>query len=168
MEGRFEKYCPVSKIKDRESKKIEELRLENHETQRIIGTIDGIPLGWWQPSQVDKLLVEIVTPSNELIAQFVHSNDHNFSNKVIKFGTVRGELQVNEQFASNQTVLDQVVCMAVTLTEREKRRQHKLRGEEGTAPATSLKAGITHAGDLEVDGPAPPYDDGIIRYRLSR
>ena len=162
-EGNFEKYNPVSKIKYCESKKVEELRLENHQTQRIIGTIDGIPWGWWQPSQVDNLLVEIVAPSNELIARFVYSNDHNFSDKVIKFGTVLGELQVNEQYASNQTAMEQIVCMTVTLIEREKRRQHKLRGEEGTAPVTSLKAGIVHASDLEVDGPAPPYDDGIIR-----
>ncbi len=162
-EGHFEKYSPVSKIKYRESKKVEELRLENHETQRIVATIDGMTWGWWQPSQVDSLLVEIVAPSNELIARFVYSNDHNFSDKVIKFNTVLGELQVDEQYASNQRILDQVVCMVVTLIEREKRRQHKLRGEEGTAPAASLKAGIVHTGDLEVDGPAPPYDDGIIR-----
>ncbi len=161
--GNFEKYSPVSKIKYRESKKVEELRLEDHETQRIIATIDGTPWGWWQPSQVDSLLVEVVAPSNEIIARFVYSNDHNFSDKVIKFNTVLGELQVDEQHASNQTKLDQVVCMVVTLIEREKRRQHKLRGEEGTAPAASLKAGVVHAGDLEVDGTAPPYDDRIIR-----
>lgn len=112
---------------------------------------------------MDNLLVEIVAPSNELIARFAYSNNHNFSDKVIKFDTVLGELQVEEQYASNQTVLDQVVCMTVTLVEREKRRQHELKGEEGTAPVASLKAGIPHAGDLEVDGPAPPYDDGIIR-----
>lgn len=159
-EGNFEKYHPVSKIKYRESKKVEELRLENHQTQRAIGTIDGVPWGWWQPSQVDNLLVEMVAPSNELIARFVYSNDHNFSDKVIKFDTVLGKLQVDEQYASNQTMLDQVVCMTVTLVEREKRRQHKLRGEEGTAPVASLEAGITHAGDLDVDGPSPPYDDG--------
>ena len=161
--GNFEKYQPVSTIKYRESKKVEELRLENHQTQRIIGIIDGMPWGWWQPSQVDNLLVEIVAPSNELIARFVYSNDHEFSDKVIKFNTVLGELQVDEQYASNQTLLDQVVCMTVTLIEREKRRQHNLRGEEKTAPVTRLKARNTHAGDLEVDGPAPPYDDGIIR-----
>lgn len=159
----FEKYNPDSQIKYRESNKVEELRLEDHQTQRIVATIDGMPLGWWQPSQVDNLLVEIVAPTNELIARFVYSNDHNFSDKVIKFGTVLGELQVDEKYASNQTVLDQVVCMAVTLVEREKRRQHKLRGEEGTAPVASLKVGTTYAGNLEVDGPAPPYDDGIIR-----
>ena len=158
-EGHFEKYQPVSKIKFREPKQVEELRLEDHQTQRIIGTIDGKPWGCWQPSQADNLLVEIVAPSNELIARFVYSNDHNFSDKVIKFGTVLGELQVDDQYASNQTVLDQVVCMTVTLVEREKRRQHKLRGEEGTAPVTSLNAGITYSGDLESDGPAPPYED---------
>lgn len=161
--GNFEKYNPVSKIKYRDLKKVEELRLEDHQTQRTIGTIDGMPWGWWQPSQVDNLLVEIVAPSNELIARFVYSNDHNFSDKVIKFGTVLGELQVDEQYASNQTVLDQVVCMTVTLVEREKRRQHKLRGEEGTAPVASLKVGITHPSNLEVDGPVLPYDDGVIR-----
>ena len=162
-EGNFEKHSAVTKIKYHESKKVEELRPENNQTQRIIGTIDGVAWGWWQPSQVNNLLVEIVAPSNELIARFVYSNDHNFSDKIIKFGTVLGELQVSEQYASGQTVLDRVVCTAVTLVEREKRRQHKLRGEEGTAPVASLTAGIIQAGDLEVDGPAPPYDDGTIR-----
>ena len=158
-EGHFEKYQPVSKIKFRESKQIIELRLEDHQTQREIGTIDGKLWAWWQPSQADKLLVEIVAPSNDLIARFVYSNDHNFSDKVIKFGTMLGELQVDDQYASNQTVLDQVVCMTVTLVEREKRRQYKMRGEEGTAPVTSLNAGTTYSGDLEFDGPAPPYED---------
>lgn len=162
-EGNFEKYHPISKIKYRESKKVEDLRLENHQTQRICGTIDGMPWGWWQPSQVDNLVVEIVAPSNELFARFIYSNDHNFSDKIIKFGTVLGELQIDEQYVSDQIVLDQVVCTTVTLVEREKRRQHKLRGEEGTAPVASLTAGIIRAGDLGVDGPAPPYDDGIIR-----
>lgn len=162
-EGHFEKYNAVSKIKYRESKKVEELRLENHQTQRTIGILDGRPWGWWQPSEVDNLLVEIVAPSNELIARFVYSNDHNFSDKVIKFNTVLGELQVNEQYASDQTVLDQVVCTTVTLIEREKRRQQKLRGEEGTAPVASLKSGNVHHGDIDVDGPPPPYDDGVIR-----
>lgn len=111
---------------------------------------------------MDNLLVEIVAPSNELIARFVYSNDHNFSDKVIKFDTVLGELQVSEQYASDQTLLDQVVCTTVTLVEREKRRQHKLRGQKGTAPVASLKDGIIHAGDVDIDGPAPPYDDGII------
>ena len=98
---------------------------------------------------MNNLLVEIVAPSNELIARFVLSNDHNFSDKVIKFGTALGELQVDEQYASNQTMLDQVVCTMVTPVEREKRRQHKLREEEGTVPVVCLTAGIP------VDGPAP-------------
>ena len=162
--GNFKKHQSVSKIEYRESKKVEELRLENHQTQRVIGTIDGMPWGWWQPSQVNTLLVEIVAPSNEeLIARFLFSNDHVFSDKVIKFDTVLGELQVDERYASSQTMLDQVVCTTVTLVEKEKRRQHKLREEEGTGPVASLRAGITQAGDLEVDGPSPPYDDGIIR-----
>ena len=158
-EGNFEKYQAVSKVKFRESEQVEELRLEDHQTQRVVAILDGELWGWWQPSQADNLLVEIVAPSNELIARFVYSNDHNFSDKVIKFGTVLGELQIDDQYASNQSVLDQVVCMTVTLVEREKRRQHKLRGEEGTAPVTSLNAGVTHSGDLELDGPAPPYED---------
>lgn len=163
-EGHFEKYNPVSRIKYHDSHKVEEFRLEDHQTQRSIGTIDGIPWGWWQPSQVDNLLVEIVAPSNELIARFVYSNDHNFSDKVIKFDTVLGELQVNEEYASDQTLLDQVVCTTVTLVEREKRRQQKLRGQEGTAPVASLKDGIIHAGDVDIDGPSPPYDDASPSY----
>lgn len=78
-EGNFEKHSSVSRIKYRQSKKVEDLRLESDQTQNVIGTIDGILWGWWQPSQVDSLLVEIVAPSNELIARFVYSNDHIFS-----------------------------------------------------------------------------------------
>lgn len=69
--------------------------------------------------------------------------------KVIKFGTLLGELQVDERYVSNQTVLDQVVCTTVTLVEREKRRQRSLRGEKGKAPAASLSVGVPRAGDLE-------------------
>ena len=161
--GNFDKHHDVSRIKYRQSKKIEDLRLESHQTQRVIGTINGILWGWWQPSQVDNLLVEIVAPSHEIIARFVYSNDHSFSDKIIKFGTVLGALQVDEQYANNQAVLDQIVCTTLTLVEKEKRRQRNLRREEGTPPVASLTAGITQAGDLEVDGPAPPYDDITIR-----
>lgn len=162
-EGNFEKNNPVSKIKYHESKKVEDLRLESDQTQRVCGTIDGIPWGWWQPSQADNLLVEILAPSNELVARFVYANDHNFSDKVIKFDTVLGELQVNEEYASNQIILDQLVCTTVTLVEREKRRQHKLSGEKRTAPVAGSTATVNQARDLEFDELPPPYDDGVIR-----
>ena len=162
-EGNFEKNNPISRIKYYESKKVEDLRLESDQTQRICGTIDGMPWGWWQPSQVDNLLVEILAPSNELVARFVYANDHNFSDKVIKFKTVLGELHIDEKYASNQTIIDQVVCTTVTLVEREKRRQHKLRGEKRTAPVASSTATIIGADDLEFNELPLPYDDGVIR-----
>ena len=147
-EGNFERDNTVSRIKYYESKKVEDLRLESDRTQRVFGTIDGIPWGWWQPSQADNLLVEILTPSND---------------KVIKFNTVLGELHIDDDYASNQTILDQVVCTTVTLVEREKRRQHKLRGEKGTVPAASSTATVTRADDLQLGELPPPYDDGVIR-----
>ena len=162
-DGKFKKNSTISRIKYHETKKVEELQLEDYQTQRTVGAIDGMPWGSWQPSQVDKLLVNIVAPSNELIARFIYSNGHNFTDKLIKFNTVLGELQVDQQYVRDLAVLDQVVCTTVTLVEREKRRLHKLMAEERTTPAASLKAGISHAEDLEADGPAPPYDDGIIR-----
>ena len=162
-EGNFDKHYPVSRIKYHESKKVEDLRLESDQTQRVYGMIDGMPWGWWQPSQADNLLVEILAPSNELVARFIYANDHNFSDKVIKFDTVLGELQIIEEYASNQIILDQVVCTTVTLVEREKRRQHKLRGEKRTAPVASSTATVTRADDLEIDELPPPYDDGVIR-----
>ena len=166
-EGHFEKYNedhgPVSRIKYHESKKIQDLRPEYHQTQRIVGKINGILWGWWQPSQVDKLLVDILAPSNEPIARFVYSNDHNFSDKIIKFGTVLGELQVEEPYASDQPLLDQVVCTTVTLVESEKRRQRRLREEGWMAPVATLNTGIFEGGDLAIDEPAPPYDETVIR-----
>ena len=162
-DGNFEKNGPTSRIKYHETKKVEELRLEDYQTQRTVGTIDGMPWASWQPSQVDNLLVEIVAPTNELIARFVYSNVHNFTDKLIKFNTVLGELQVDQQYVCDLTVLDQVVCTTVTLVEREKRRLHKLIAKEETAPAASWKAGISHAEHLGADGPAPSLDDRIIR-----
>ena len=163
-EGNFEKKNSVSRIKYYESKKVEDLRLESDQTKRVCGTIDGMPWGWWQPSQVDNLLVEILAPSNELVARFIYANDHNFSDKVIKFDTVLGELQiVDEEYVSNQSILDQLVCTTVTMVEREKRRQHELRGERRKVPVASSTAIITRAADLEFDEPPPPYDDGVIR-----
>ena len=162
-EGNFEKKHSVSKIKYHESKKVEDLRLESDETQRVCGTIDGMPWGWWQPSQADNLLVEILAPSTELVARFIYANDHNFSDKVIKFDTVLGQLQLDEEYASNQIILDQVVCTTVTLVEREKRRQHKLSGEKRTAPVAGSTATVTRAEDLEFDSIPPLYDDGVIR-----
>ena len=158
-DGNFEKNGTTSRIKYHETKKVEELRLEDHQTQRTVGTIDGILWGTWQPSQVDRLLVEIVAPSNELIARFVYSNGHNITDKLIKFNTVLGELQVDQQYVCDLTVLDQVVCTTITLVEREKRRLHKLMAEGKAAPAASLKARISHTDD----GPDPSFDDGIIR-----
>ena len=161
--GNFEKNTSVSRIKYYESKKVEDLRLESDQTQRVCGTIDGMPWGWWQPSQADSLLVEILAPSNELVARFIYANDHNFSDKVIKFDTVLGQLQIGENYASNQNILDQVVCTTVTLVEREKRRQHKLSGENRTASVAGSTATVSRAEDLEFDELPPPYDDGVIR-----
>lgn len=82
---------------------LEELRLRT-----IQRNDEGVLWGRWQPSHVDNLLVEIMAPANEFIARFVYWNNHTFSIKVIKFATVLGELQVDGQYASKQTVLDQV------------------------------------------------------------
>ena len=161
-EGDFKKNNPVCRIKYFESKKVEDLRLESDQTQRVYGTIGGMPWGWWQPSQADSLLVEILAPSKELVARFIHANDHNFSDKVIKFNTVLGELQIVDSYASNQIILDQLVCTTVTLLDREKRRQHKLRGEKRTAPEASPTVTVAQVGDLEFDEPPPPYHDCTI------
>ena len=162
-EGNFKKNNPVCRIKYYESKKVEDLRLESDQTQRVCGTIDGLTWGWWQPSQADNLLVEILAPSNEVVARFIYANDHNFSDKVIKFDTVLGELRIIEHCASNQIILDQVVCTTVTLVEREKRRQHTLSGEKRTAPVAGSTATAIRAEDLEFDELPPPSDDGVIR-----
>ncbi len=137
-EGRFEKYGPGTTIKYSESGKIHDLQLETSQSQRFMVTVDGKPLWFWQPSQEDKYLVQVVTAANGLVAQFTYSGEHTFVGRDVKDDTVLGILEVAEPYASQQAVLDQLVSMTVVLVERSKRRGRKLHGSEGTRPMNSL------------------------------
>lgn len=137
-EGRFEKYGPGTTIKYPESGKIHDLQLETSLSQRFKITHDGKPLWLWQPSIQDKYLVQVLTASNELIAQFTYSGEHTFVGRDVKDNTVLGVLEVDGTHAHDQAMLDQLVCMTVVLVERSKRRGRKLHGAEGTSPMTSL------------------------------
>ena len=68
---------------------------------------------------MDNLLVEIVALLNELITRFVYLNGHNITDKLIKFNTVLGELQVDQQYVRDLTILDQVMCTTVKSVESE-------------------------------------------------
>lgn len=83
--------------------------------------------------------MEIVTPSNRLMAQFTYTSEDTFIAKNIKDSTVLGTLEVAEA-ASQQCVLDQVVCTTVVLIERAKRRGQNLRKSDIMVPTTGLGA----------------------------
>lgn len=137
-EGRFEKYGLGTTIKYSESGKIHDLQLETSQSQHFMVTVDGKLLWYWQPSQEDRYLVQVVTAAKGLMAQFTYSGEHTFVGLDVKDDTVLGVLEVNEPYASQQAVLDQVVSMTVVLVERSKRRGRKLHGAEGSRPMMSL------------------------------
>lgn len=140
-EGRFEKYSPGTTIKYLDSGIIQDLKLEDHRSQRFIVTVNGQPVWWWQPSKVDKYRMEIVTSSNRLLARFAYSGEHTFMGRDVKHGTTLGNLEVSQE-AYEKGVVDQVVCMTIVFVERTKRRGRKLKGSEGGAPMTSLGSNV--------------------------
>ncbi|KAK4696097.1 ribosome assembly protein 3, partial [Lecanoromycetidae sp. Uapishka_2] len=92
-EGRFSKYGPETTIKYLESGIVQNLQLEDHHSQRFEITANGKLCWWWQPSKVDKYRMEIVTPSDRLLAQFTYTGEHAFMGRDVKDGTVLGDLQ---------------------------------------------------------------------------
>ena len=137
-EGRFEKYGPGTTIEYSKSGKTHDLQLETSQSQRFMVTVDGRPLWYWQPSQQDKYLVQVVTAANGLVAQFIYSGEHTFVGRDVKDDTVLGVLEVAEPYASQEAMLNQLVSMTIVLVERSKRRGRKLHGTEGTRPMMSL------------------------------
>ncbi|KAL6721162.1 hypothetical protein ACLMJK_000264 [Lecanora helva] len=150
-EGRFEKYSQGTMIKYAESGKTHDLKLESSLSQRFVVTASGIALWWWQPSQRNKDVAEVVTSDNELIAQFTYSGEHVLFGRDVKDNTVLGVLEVDEQHAAQRAVLDELVSITAVLVERARRRGRNLRGYEGTGPRASLAAGFS--GGI-VNGPA--------------
>lgn len=137
-EGRFEKYGPGTTIKYFESGILQDLQLESSLSQRFMITIDGKPLWWWQPSRRDKQVAEVVTDTSKLIAQFTYTGEHTLVGRDVKDDAVLGVLEVDELYASQREVLDQLVSMAALLVERGRRRGRNLRGTEGTSPMAGL------------------------------
>ena len=141
-EGRFEKYGPGTAIKYFESGQTHDLQLESSLSQRFMITHDGNPLWWWQPSQRDTKVAEVVTAGNEFMAQFTYSaGGHSLVGRDVKDDTVLGVLEVGGRYACQPAVLDQIVSMTAVLVERAKRRGRNQRGYEGTSPITSLAMG---------------------------
>ena len=137
-EGRFEKYGAGTTIKYLESGMIQDLQLESSLSQRFMVTVDGKLQWWWQPSQGDKLVAEVVTAENDLMALFTYSGEHVLVGRDVKDDTVLGVLEIDAKYASQPSVLDQLVSMTVVLVERARRRGRNLRGAEGTSPRVSL------------------------------
>ena len=144
-EGRFEKYGPGTTIKYSESGETHDLQLESSLSQRFVVTVDGKALWWWQPSRHSKLVAEVVTARNELMAGFTFSGEHTLVGRNVKDDTVLGVLEVGEQYVKRREVLDQLVSMTVVLVERGKRRGQNLRAIERTSPiASSLSSGMVY------------------------
>ena len=101
-------------------------------------TLDEKTLWWWQPSRRDKEIVEVVTPEDELIAQFTYSGIHTLVSRDVKDDTVHGVLEVDDPYANRPAMLDQLVSMTVVLVERGRRRGRDLHGFEGTNALAGL------------------------------
>ena len=115
------------------------LDLENSRMQLLKTTIDGHS-HWWQPHPGNKGVVELTNDTGEIVARFVYSSpDLARTGSVIprreSAGSIKdasskdkdvGELSVVEALSGVEIGLEEILCSAVVVIERFKRRAANL------------------------------------------
>ena len=132
-EARFDTLTTRTYITYPEAGKTQDLELESGMTQKYMLIVNGT-LCHWQPGPM-KRVIELMTVDETLLASFAFAQEPKYTGYAppTKQGHA-GTLHVSEKLeklVGGQTALEQVLCSAVVMVERKKRRAAKMGGMEG-------------------------------------
>lgn len=126
-EVRFDSYSSDTAISYKDSGNRQELRLESSLDQRYECLIRD-SLHWWQPAGPSRHELELTDTSGKAVALFAYANEVALTTGAttgIKRQTkseIIGELQISQDPIRETLALEQVLCTALAVIERAKRR----------------------------------------------
>lgn len=129
-DARFDRLTAKTTITYSEAGKEQVLELESGMTQKYTLVIDDM-ICHWQPGPTRRV-IELITLDDLLLASFAYSQEPNYTGYAppTKQGEA-GVLHVSEKLVDGQVALEQVLCSAVVMVERKKRRAAKMGTMEG-------------------------------------
>lgn len=133
-EGRFESLGTGTTVTYLQAPRTQALDLENSQMQLLKTTIGRFD-HWWQPHPGNKGVLELTNESEETVARFIYAagaSETRRSSSVtsMKKGFVQedlGELSVVEELSGGNTGLEEILCSAVVVVERARRRAANIR-----------------------------------------
>ena len=130
-DARFDRLTAKTTITYTEAGKEQALELESGMTQKYTLVVDDM-ICHWQPGPTKRIL-ELITLDDLLLASFAYAQEPNYTGYAppTKQGEA-GVLHVSEKLVDGQIALEQVLCSAVVMVERKKRRAAKMGAMEGS------------------------------------
>ena len=130
-DARFDRLTASTSITYTDGGKEQVLELESGMTQKYTLVIDDM-ICHWQPGPT-KRIMELITLDDLLLASFAYAQEPNYTGYAppTKQGEA-GVLHVSEKLVDGQIALEQVLCSAVVMVERKKRRAAKMGAMEGS------------------------------------
>lgn len=146
-EVRFDRVSSRTLISYPSSQTSQEMDVESSRTQKLLVTIDGEHCTWQPADGQSKRCVELRSTEEGLMACFTYANEPN------RFGYAKedasgdvGVLQVSELLRGGEGALEQVLCSAAVLVERNKRRAQSLGMDGNKRPAIPANVRMSSIG----------------------
>jgi len=126
-EVRFEMYGYGTKIDYKDAGIVQALDLSDNHEQRYHFSLGG-KSHWWQPLGPSKAVMELTKDDGKRVALFVRAEEV-APRRASAPATAKhfeaenvGEIHITDEFASGPVDLDQILCTAIAVVERVKRR----------------------------------------------
>ena len=127
---------------------VQHLELKDSRLQLLSTQINGMR-HWWEPNPGNKAVLELTNEAEEIVARFtqtipVFPVTGTKSKKGLEVEVEIGELQVVEELTGGELGREEVLCSAITVIERAKRRAVNIRSQTSThALSGNLSSGAT-------------------------
>ena len=139
-EGRFDNLGTGTTLSYINPPRAHTLDLENSQMQLLKTTIGGHD-HWWQPHPGNRGVLELTNETEEIVARFIYAAPVSVrigsvgSTKDASKETDLGELSVIEALYDTDTGLEEILCSALVVIERARRRAANMVkcGKQGTS-----------------------------------
>jgi len=128
-EGRFENLGTGTTVTYLRTPRTQIIDLENSQMQLLKTTIGGLD-HWWQPHPGNKLVLELTNETEEIVARFIYAAPASQMRRSSSVSSMKkasveedvGELSVVKALLGGETGLEEMLCSAVVVIDRAKRR----------------------------------------------
>lgn len=128
-EGRYENLGTGSTVTYLQAPRTQTLNLENSQMQ-LLKTSIGRFVHWWQPHPGNRNVLELTNETEDIVARFIFAAPSSQMRRSSSVSSMKkafleedlGELSVVKELSAGDTGLEEILCSAVVVIERAKRR----------------------------------------------